>query len=80
MHKEIALIFKRIVDRSPYTHFRCELIPSENGSNGFWGCKIHFDRRGDAHSEALVEALPLIGCVYGEGLFIEDNSKYLIVK
>ena len=72
MHKRIAERIKNIVDESPYTHFRCEIIPSENNSDGFWKCKIHFDRSDDAQSEALIKAIPLIGLIYGEYLTVND--------
>ena len=78
MHKKIALLIKKIVDESPYSHFRCKVIPQKTG--GFWKCIITFDSRADAHSAALVESLHYIGIVYGESLYIRDDGDKVLVS
>ncbi len=78
MHKNIALLIKKMVDESPYDHFRCEVVPKQTG--GFWECIIRFTHRDDAHSTALVKSLEHIGQVYGETLFVEDRGSLVEVS
>lgn len=85
MHKKIALLIKRMVDDSPYTHFDCDVIPNIDAdgnikSDGFWKVMILFESRNDAHSESLVRSLHYIGMVYGEGLGIEDKGSEVTVS
>jgi hypothetical protein len=78
MHKRIALLIQKMVDDSPYKHFKCKVTPKK--TNGFWKLKLTFRSRNDAHSESLVKSLYYIGMVYGETLYIEDNNKVVLVS
>lgn len=77
MHKNIAMIIQRIVQQSPYD-FGCEI--KGNDTNGFWEVKLHFESRGDAHSESLVRLLKSLGMVFGEGLWVKDKGKIVTIS
>lgn len=57
---------------------KCRLRSSP--TNGFWGLTIRFTERDNAHAEALVRALPLIGTIYGEGLCINESEDKMIYE
>jgi len=81
MHKKIAKIIWKMVNESPYkSNMKCTIVPDRDGAEGFWSVQIEFKRMDDAHTNALLEAIPLIGLVYGEGIMMPERSDVMIIS
>ena len=78
MHRRIAEVIDKMVKDNPYQDVKC--VVHKQPTDGFWEVKLFFKKRNFAHTEALIRTLPHIGTVFGEGLYIRDRGKIVVVS